>query len=103
MKSIVITSQKGGSCKATTVPLLAVEAERSGAGPAWMIDTDQQGSLSRWYDRRKSEAPQLAEVPFNELKIGLANVARKYSAAFCFIDTAPAILSQSAGIIALVH
>jgi chromosome partitioning protein len=101
MKTIVVASQKGGSSKTTTVALLAVEAERAGDGPAWIIDTDKQGSLSRWHDRRESETPQRAEMPFSELAAGLANLARKHGAAFCFIDTAPAISPQSASIIAL--
>jgi len=86
MKTIVVASQKGGSSKTTTVALLAVEAQRVGDGPAWIVDTDKQGSLSRWHDRRES---------------GLANLTRKHSAAFCFIDTAPAISAQSASIILL--
>ena len=101
MKTIVVASQKGGSSKTTTVALLAVEAERVGDGPAWIVDTDKQGSLSRWHDRRESETPQRAEMPFSELAIGLANLARKHGAAFCFIDTAPAISPQSATIIGL--
>jgi len=65
------------------------------------VDTDKQGSLSRWHDRRESDTPQRAEMPFSELATGLANLARKHGAAFCFIDTAPAISPQSATIIGL--
>jgi chromosome partitioning protein len=45
--------------------------------------------------------PQRGEMAFNELATGLANIGRKHGASFCFIDTAPAISSQSAAIIAL--
>ncbi len=101
MKTIVVSSQKGGSAKSTLTALLSVEAERAGDGPAWVIDTDQQGTLSRWHDRRGNDTPQRGEIPFKALAAGLATLADKHGAAFCFIDTAPAISGQSAGIIAL--
>jgi chromosome partitioning protein len=101
MKTIVISSQKGGSAKSTLTALLSVEAERAGDGPAWLIDTDQQGTLTRWHERRESETPRRVELPHSGLAAGLATLAGKHGGAFCFIDTAPAISGQSAGIIAL--
>jgi chromosome partitioning protein len=101
MKSIVISSQKGGSAKSTLATLLSVEAERAGDGPAWIVDTDQQGTLTRWHERREAETPLLAALPFTSLRAGLASLAEKHGAAFCFIDTAPAISGQSASLIDL--
>ncbi len=101
MKTIVISSQKGGSAKSTLATLLSVEAERAGDGPAWIVDTDQQGTLTRWHERREAEAPLLAALPMANLKVGLAKLAEQRAPSFCFIDTAPAISGQSAGIIAL--
>ena len=49
MKTIVIASQKGGAGKTTLAAHLAVTAEQEGAGPAVLIDTDPQGSLSVSY------------------------------------------------------
>lgn len=46
MRVIVLASQKGGSGKTTLAGHLAVEAERQGAGPVALIDTDPQGSLA---------------------------------------------------------
>jgi chromosome partitioning protein len=100
MKIIVITSQKGGSGKTTLAAHLAVEAERAGDAPAWLIDTDEQGTLSQWHERREADTPQRAEMPFARLETGLANMAER-GAAYCFIDTAPTISGQSASIIAL--
>jgi chromosome partitioning protein len=100
MKTIVITSQKGGSGKTTLAAHLAVEAERAGDAPAWLIDTDEQGTLSQWHERREAETPQRAEMPFARLSVGLANMAER-SAAYCFIDTAPTISDQSASLIGL--
>jgi chromosome partitioning protein len=100
LKTIVITSQKGGSGKTTLVAHLAVEAERVGDAPAWLIDTDQQATLSQWHDRRERETPQRAEMPFARLADGLVDIAKR-GAAYCFIDTAPTISPQTAAIINL--
>lgn len=100
MKTIVITSQKGGSGKTTLAAHLAVEAERAGDAPAWLIDTDEQGTLSQWHERREAETPQRAEMPFARLAAGLANMVER-GAAYCFIDTAPTISGQSASLIDL--
>jgi chromosome partitioning protein len=101
MKAIVMSSQKGGSAKSTLTALLSVEAGRAGDGPTWIIDTDQQGTLTRWHDRRESDTPQRGEIPFKELSTGLTTITDKHGGAFCFIDTAPAISGQSADIIKL--
>src|ERR1700731_990656 len=58
MKTIIVTSQKGGSGKTTLAAHLAVEVERAGDGPAWLIDTDKQATLSLWHERRESEKRQ---------------------------------------------
>jgi chromosome partitioning protein len=100
MKTIVASSQKGGSGKTTLCAHLAVEAERQGDGPVWLIDTDKQGTLSQWHERRAAETPQRAELPFARIAGGLS-LLEKRGAAYCFIDTAPAISDQTAGIINL--
>jgi chromosome partitioning protein len=100
LKTIVVSSQKGGGGKTTVTSLLAVEAERAGDGPAWVMDTDRQATLSQWHERRESETPQRAVTAFKALPAGLANLAER-GAAYCFIDTAPTISEQSAAIIKL--
>ena len=90
MQTVVIGSQKGGSAKTTLAAHLAVEAERRGDGPAWLIDTDQQSTLSTWHGRREAETPQRAEIPLSQLAGGLRTLAIEHGAAICFIDTAPA-------------
>ena len=100
MKTIIITSQKGGSGKTTLATHLAVEAERKGDAPAWLIDTDKQGTLSLWHERREAETPQRADVPFSRLEAGLKTLADR-GAAYCFIDTAPTISEQSASLLHL--
>jgi chromosome partitioning protein len=100
MKTIVVTSQKGGSSKSMLVAHLAVEAERAGDGPAWVIDTDRQGTLSRWHERRKLDTPPRGDVRFEKLKEGLAKLAEK-DARYCFIDTAPTLSTQTETLIGL--
>jgi chromosome partitioning protein len=100
MKKIVASSQKGGSGKTTLCAHLAVEAERQGDGPVWLIDTDRQGTLSQWHERRAAETPQRAELPFARIAGGLS-LLKQRGAAYCLIDTAPAISDQTAGIINL--
>lgn len=99
MKTIVITSQKGGSGKTTLTAHLAVAAQAEGAGGAFIVDTDKQGTLTHWHDRREAEDPGRLDVPFSRLGTGLDTIAAQ-GAGFCFIDTAPTISAQSASIIA---
>jgi len=94
MKTIVITSQKGGSGKTTLAAHLAVEAERVADAPVWLIDTDKQATLSLWHERREQDTPQRADVPFVHLASGLTTLAER-GAAYCFIDTPPTISDQS--------
>jgi chromosome partitioning protein len=100
MKTILITSQKGGSGKTMLAAHLAVEAERAGDAPAWIIDTDRQATLTRWHERRQADTPQRGEVRFDRLMAGLATLAAQ-GAAYCFIDTAPTISEQTAALIDL--
>lgn len=90
MHVIVLASQKGGAGKTTLAAHLAVAADASGDGPAVLIDTDPQGSLSAWWNVRKSETPALAPTAIAELPGKLAALAKAgYNVAF--VDTPPAI------------
>jgi chromosome partitioning protein len=100
MKTIVVTSQKGGSGKTTLCAHLAVEAERVGDCPAWLIDTDKQGTLSVWHERRDAETPQRAEISLTQIESGLAVLASR-GAAYCFIDTPPSISEQNVSVLKL--
>lgn len=102
MKIIVVTSQKGGSGKTTLCAHLSVEVERAGDGPAWLIDTDKQGTLSVWHERRAAESPHRADVPFSQLESGL-KVLASHHVAYCFIDTPPSISEQNAAVLKLAH
>jgi chromosome partitioning protein len=94
MKTVVITSQKGGSGKTTLAAHLAIAAEQAGNGPAVLIDTDPQQTLATWWNVREAETPKLAPVSLRELPDKL-DALSKAGFAYCFIDTPPALTEQN--------
>ncbi len=64
---------------------LAVEAEKQGAGPVSLVDTDSpQGSASHWWNARESESP------------AYANTLDTDNVELLIVDTAPQILHRQA-------
>jgi chromosome partitioning protein len=100
MQTIVINSQKGGSGKTTLCAHLSVEAERAGDGPVYLIDTDPQGTLTTWHEKREAETPRRIEVPFDAI-VSAMHQLESNGAAFCFIDTAPSRTDETAQLFAL--
>ncbi len=90
MYTLVLASQKGGSGKTTLSGHLGVEAERAGAGPVALIDTDPQGSLALWWNAREADAPLFVKVGMLELGQALEQL-RQAGIRLCIIDTPPAI------------
>ena len=88
MQTIVVNSQKGGSGKTTLCAHLSVQVERAGDGPAYLIDTDSQGTLSTWHEHRAAQAPQRVEVSPGAVGDTLFLLEQRL-ARFCFVDTAP--------------
>src|SRR3954465_8204439 len=70
MQIVVLASQKGGAGKTTLTGHLAIAAEQRGVQPVIMIDTDPQGSLSTWSNRRQAETLLLSPLPLKELHRG---------------------------------
>jgi chromosome partitioning protein len=68
--TVVVASQKGGAGKSTLARNLAVAA---GDGAA-LVDTDPQGSLTDWWNRRQAEAPALARLD-GDMAAGVAALA----------------------------
>jgi len=87
---IAMASQKGGSGKTTLSGHLAVEAEKAGAGPVTLVDTDPQGSLSQWWNARAASTPNFAKIGPFELEAALAELERA-GTRIAIIDTPPAI------------
>ena len=90
MQTIVIASQKGGSGKTTLSGHLAVEAERAGAGPVALIDTDPQGSLAAWWNARTEQTPLFVKVSSMELSDSLQEL-HSAGIRLAIVDTPPAI------------
>lgn len=100
MKTVVITSQKGGSGKTTLTAHLAVAVELAGQGPAVIIDTDPQQTLATWWETREAEIPQFAVVRLHDLPDKLVTL-REMGFTYCFIDTPPALTQQNRQVITL--
>ena len=99
MYTVVLASQKGGSGKTTLSGHLAVEADRMGAGPVALIDTDPQGSLAQWWNARAQETPHFVKVGLFDLEEALAHLART-GFKLAVIDTPPAITDQISHVVA---
>lgn len=100
MKTIVLASQKGGAGKTTLAAHLAVAAERDGAGPCVLLDTDPQASLSAWWNGREAETPAFAPTTLKELPAKLETLAQA-GYAYAIIDTPPAIAESIRAVVAL--
>jgi chromosome partitioning protein len=88
--TVVVAAQKGGSGKTTLSGHLAVEAERAGAGPVALIDTDPQGSLSHWWNARTAASPHFVKAGMLNLDAALTEL-RSANFKLVVIDTPPAI------------
>ena len=90
MRVIVFASQKGGSGKTTLAGHVAVEAERQGAGPVALIDTDPQASLAKWWSARTEPQPAFIQSVYSNLFHDLDR-ARADGFRLVVIDTPPAV------------
>lgn len=102
MQIIIINSQKGGSGKTAICAHLSVQAERTGDGPVYLIDTDPQGTLSQWHERRLADTPRRVEVPLQDLAEGLT-LLKQRGATYCFIDTAPTRSEETTALFRLAN
>jgi chromosome partitioning protein len=98
MLVVALASQKGGSGKTTLAGHLAVEAEKAGAGPVALIDTDPQGSLSHWWNARADRMPHFAQAGVFDLA-SVLNHLRQQRIALAIVDTPPAITDSIAEVI----
>src|SRR4029077_2523550 len=90
MHVIGIASQKGGSGKTTLAGHLAVQAERMGAGPVALVDTDPQGSLAEWWNVREADTPAFVPPSVGRLGDDIRRL-RALGMRLLVIDTPPAI------------
>lgn len=85
MKIIAIAAQKGGVGKTTITRVLSVEASKTKR--VAVIDTDPQGSFSRWFNARKAETPHFLSCDIAHLRKQLNAVSHGLD--YIFIDTPP--------------
>jgi chromosome partitioning protein len=90
MRILSIASQKGRARKTTLAAHLAIEAERAGAGPVAVVDTDPQGSLAAWWNAREAPTPLFASVEIARLADHLRTLARR-QVQLVVIDMPPAL------------
>ena len=90
MRVMAFASQKGGSGKTTLAGHTAVQAERAGAGPVAIIDTDPQGSLSDWWNSREADTPLFAQTFISRLSDDIERM-RDMGIELLVFDTPPAI------------
>lgn len=100
MLVIALASQKGGSGKTTLSGHLAVEAEKAGAGPVALIDTDPQGSLAAWWNVRTEKTPAFAKVGVFDLQSAMRQLEQA-GIKLVIIDTPPAITDAISHVISL--
>jgi chromosome partitioning protein len=100
MRILTIASQKGGAGKTTLAAHLAVDAERTGAGPVAVVDTDPQGSLAAWWNAREAPTPLFASVAIARLPEHLRTLERR-QVALVVIDTPPALTEMITAAIAV--
>ncbi|MGH7090724.1 MAG: AAA family ATPase, partial [Stellaceae bacterium] len=101
MHIIAVASRKGGSGKTTLAGHIAVAADRAGAGPVALVDTDPQGSLAEWWNARAAETPLFARTTAARLSADIERM-RGLGINLLIIDTPPAIESTIVEVIRLV-
>ena len=87
LKTIAFLGQKGGGGKTTLAVHCAVAALGKATRVA-IIDTDPQGSATRWGQSRESDTPAIAKATAQQLDDVLA-AARHDKMTYCIIDSAP--------------
>ena len=100
MRVLAFASQKGGSGKSTLAGHIAVQAERMGAGPVAVVDTDPQGSLSAWHQERQEDTPVFVHTTERRLAQDV-QILRTSGIKLLIIDTPPAITSTIGRVIEL--
>ena len=89
MRVIVTAAEKGGVAKTMLTATLAVLATLTGRGArVALLDYDPQGSLTKWWNDREAEWPQLFTLS-GSLR-DTVNAIEAQGVEYLFIDTTPA-------------
>jgi chromosome partitioning protein len=98
MHIIVVASQKGGAGKTTLTRSLAVAAQQT-AGMTAILDTDPQGTLTGWWNRRESQTPVLVKIDQVDMESGIQQLEAA-GIEYLFIDTPPSVHPELSQILA---
>ncbi|MGC2775422.1 MAG: AAA family ATPase, partial [Bradyrhizobium sp.] len=86
MYTIVLATQKGGSGKSTLAIGLAVAAQQAGH-KVRVIETDRQGTLSKWQARRNAGQPIVEAVYDAKMIEPRLEASARDGVTLCVIDT----------------
>ncbi|GEL44571.1 chromosome partitioning protein ParA [Methylorubrum extorquens] len=89
MHVVVVASQKGGAGKTSLIRSLAVATHQAGHATA-LLDTDPQGSLTSWWNRRQDQEPALVRIELADFAAGVERLASA-GIEFLFVDTPPSV------------
>lgn len=104
-KVILCSSAKGGSAKTTTTRCVASFAARSGLRTA-VIDLDAQQTLTRWWNRRPDNLPEIANydsIPLREAGVAVADIASAGDYDVLVVDTPPGVEHEIAAIKSVIR
>jgi chromosome partitioning protein len=89
MYVIVVASQKGGAGKTTLIRNLAVATHQQ-FGATAILDTDPQGSLTSWWNRREDQQPALLKLDMKDFGTSVGRLADA-GLQYLFVDTPPSV------------
>lgn len=89
MYVVVVASQKGGAGKTSLLRNLAV-ATHQVHGSTVILDTDPQGSLTSWWNRREDPQPALVKIELAEFQAGVERL-KAAGIKYLFVDTPPSV------------
>ena len=88
MKTIIVSSRKGGAGKTTLSLNLSTLASQQGKKKVALLDTDPQGSVLFWHSLREAAYPDVRKAGFSDVTKQLAKLeAAGYD--YVFIDMPP--------------
>jgi chromosome partitioning protein len=88
MKTIIISSRKGGAGKTTLSLNLAVFASQQGKKKVALLDMDPQGSSRFWDSLRQLDYPEVRKTSLNDLVLELSELEDS-AHDYVFIDMPP--------------
>ncbi|NJM32255.1 MAG: ParA family protein [Limnobacter sp.] len=90
MKTIIVTSRKGGAGKTTLTVNLATQASAGGKSRVVVLDADPQGSATFWQSLRSEPFPEVRKVRAESGLAGALARLEQEGVDYAFLDFPPA-------------